>query len=38
VLEELSDEIAAVLRPPLQVKTGGAAPDFAPARASRSGY
>jgi DNA-binding transcriptional LysR family regulator len=38
LLEELSDEIAAVLRPPLQVKTGGAAPGFVPARASRSGY
>jgi DNA-binding transcriptional LysR family regulator len=37
-LEELSDEIAAELRPQLQVKAGGAAPGFEPARASGSGY
>jgi DNA-binding transcriptional LysR family regulator len=37
-LEELSDEIAAELRPQLQVKTGGAAPGFVSARASGSGY
>ena len=39
-LQELADEIAAVLRPQLQVKTGGAAtvPDLAPARASGSGH
>jgi hypothetical protein len=37
-LEELSDEIAAELRPQLQVKTGGAAAGFVPARASGSGY
>ncbi|MGZ3283317.1 MAG: LysR substrate-binding domain-containing protein, partial [Xanthobacteraceae bacterium] len=37
-LEELADEIAAVLRPPLQVKEGGAAPTLVPVRASGSGY
>jgi DNA-binding transcriptional LysR family regulator len=37
-LEELSDEIAAELRPQLQVKTGRAAAGFVPARASGSGY
>jgi DNA-binding transcriptional LysR family regulator len=39
-LQELADEIAAVLRPQLHVKTGGAAtvPDLAPARASGSGH
>ena len=37
-LEELSDEIAAELRPQMQVKTGGAAPGFVSARASGSGY
>jgi DNA-binding transcriptional LysR family regulator len=37
-LEELADEIAAVLRPPLQVKAGGAAPTLVPVRASGSGY
>jgi len=36
-LEELADDIAAVLRPQLQVRTGGAASEFAPARASGSG-
>src|SRR5262249_5806290 len=36
-LEELADDIAAVLRPQLQVRTGGAASDIAPARASGSG-
>jgi DNA-binding transcriptional LysR family regulator len=38
-LEELADDIAATLRPQLQVKKGGAAPasDIAPARASGSG-
>jgi hypothetical protein len=35
-LEELADDIAAVLRPQLQVKQGGAASDNAPARASGS--
>jgi DNA-binding transcriptional LysR family regulator len=33
-LEELADEIAKVLRPQLQVKEGGAAPDIVAARAS----
>jgi DNA-binding transcriptional LysR family regulator len=37
-LEELADEIAAVLRPPLQVKAGGATPTLVPVRASGSGY
>src|SRR3954447_25430882 len=37
-LEELSDEIAAELRPQMQVKTGGAGPGFVSARASGSGY
>jgi DNA-binding transcriptional LysR family regulator len=39
-LEELADEIAAVLRPPLQVRTGGAAAaaEKVPARASGSGH
>jgi DNA-binding transcriptional LysR family regulator len=37
-LEELADAIAAVLRPQLQVKDGGAAPDIAPVRASGSGH
>jgi len=39
-LEELADAIAAVLRPQLQVKEGGAAsaPDIAPARASGSAH
>jgi DNA-binding transcriptional LysR family regulator len=38
-LEELADAIAAVLRPQLQVKDGGAAaPDVAPVRASGSGH
>src|SRR6516165_3655798 len=36
-LEELADDIAAVLRPQLQVRTGGAASDIAPAWASGSG-
>jgi hypothetical protein len=38
-LEELADDIAATLRPQLQVKKGWAAPasDIAPARASGSG-
>jgi DNA-binding transcriptional LysR family regulator len=38
-LEELADAIAAVLRPPLQLKEGGAAaaPEIAPVRASGSG-
>src|SRR4029078_9147747 len=37
-LEELSDEIAAELRPQLQVKNGRAAPRFVSARGSGSGY
>src|SRR5262247_1340130 len=36
-LEELAEDIAAVLRPQLQVRTGGAASELAPARASGSG-
>jgi len=35
-LEELADDIAAVLRPQLQVRTSGAASDIALARASGS--
>jgi len=37
-LEELADAIAAVLRPQLQVKDGGAAAEVAPVRASGSGH
>jgi DNA-binding transcriptional LysR family regulator len=36
-LEELADDIAAALRPQLEVKAGGAAPNIAAVRASGSG-